>query len=65
MSKRNLYPTMSKKNAWTDTRNLMTVLSYCDGENDCLDIASLVGLTPEEVNKCLVTLKAHDLIRFS
>lgn len=65
MSKRNLYPTISQKNAWADTRNLMTVLSYCDGENDYLDIASIVGLTPEEVSQCLVTLKAHDLISSS
>lgn len=65
MSKRSLYPILSQKNAWTDTRNLMNVLSVCDGENDTHEIASLAGLTPEEVKSCLATLKSHNLIRFT
>jgi aminopeptidase-like protein len=65
MGKRNLYPTLSQKNVWTNTRDLMSVLSYCDGKNDFLDIASLVGLTPEEVNQCILTLEAHQLVSFS
>ena len=42
MSKRNLYPTLSKKNEVSNSRLMMDIISLSDGTNTLLDIANLL-----------------------
>jgi len=49
LSKYNLYPTLSKKGSSNIARNLLNVLAYCDGENDVIDLANILGISTDEV----------------
>ena len=44
------------------TRDLMNVLSHCDGSHDAHDIAMLVGLEPAVVSEILETLRDQELV---
>jgi HipA-like protein len=39
MSKRGLYPTLSSRNSAQQVREIMNLISFCDGEHSLLDIA--------------------------
>ena len=43
LGKRGMYPNVSTKNSKAIVRQMMNLLSYCDGENDLLDIAALIN----------------------
>lgn len=73
MGRRGLYPTLSTRDATKgplsqggllgySTRDLMNVLSHCDGSHDAQDIAMLVGLEPALVNEILGTLRDNELV---
>jgi len=48
LGKRGLYPTLSTRGAGYAVRDMTNILSYADGTRDLVDIADLVGLSPEE-----------------
>jgi len=62
LSKRKLYPTISIKNKNNHTRNLVNILSYCDGKNSIDQIASLTKNTINQTNKILTLLKNKKII---
>lgn len=62
LSKRNLYPTISIKNQNSYIRNLMNILSYCDGKKSINQIASITKNTIETTNKILTLLKKEKII---
>ena len=74
MGRRNLYPTLSLRDSTFDSkytagedtsyssREIMNVLSYCDGEHDSREIAELVALAPVEVDGILNLLAREELI---
>lgn len=63
MGKRGLYPSLSKKkNTNKDVFNYMNFLQYADGKNDLDDIAMILNLSLNEINKILKILKKNKLI---
>lgn len=63
MGKRGLYSTISLKNSATNTREMMNVLAYCDGQHDEELIQAQTGLSAEQTSAILDTLLAEGLIR--
>ena len=49
LGKRGLYPQVSTPTSGLEVRDMMNVLTYCDGDLDSLQIAQIVGLTVQEV----------------
>jgi len=69
MGRRGLYPQVSDHGgdrpmspALQSARGILLVLSYCDGDNDATDIASLTGLAVEEVSATLTLLADAGLV---
>ena len=62
MSRRSLYPTLSKKNSDYQTRVLMNILSYCDGEHSLIDIAEKINLPAWDLYEPIEILISNDLI---
>jgi aminopeptidase-like protein len=62
MSRRGLYPTLSKKNSVDQTRLIMNLLSYCDGEHSLIDIAEKINLPAWDLYETIETLISHNLI---
>ena len=62
LSKRNLYPTLSKKFSSKDVRLLMNLISYSDGKNDLIKIANLINLSKNKVTKIFKFLLKKKLI---
>ena len=70
MGRRGLYPTLSNQSGGalhrsattTATRNLMNILSYCDGDLDAEEIAVLVQLDADEVRSTLEVLANDGLV---
>lgn len=62
LSKRNLYPSISIKNQSVKVRNLMNILSYCDGSKSINQIASLTKNNISQTNKILRLLKSKKII---
>ncbi|MBU6147953.1 MAG: DUF4910 domain-containing protein [Actinomycetales bacterium] len=70
LGRRGLYPTLSDhggnrpmSGALSSARELLLVLSYCDGDADAAEIAELVGRQPTDVADDLATLERAGLIR--
>jgi aminopeptidase-like protein len=62
MSRRGLYPTLSKKNSDQQIRLMMNFMSFCDGEHSLLDIAEKINIPAWELYEITEKLVAHDLI---
>ncbi len=62
LSKRGLYPTISKKTSSSSIRNLMNVISYCDGKNDLIDISKLCKIDFFETHIIYLKLKENSLL---
>ena len=62
MGRRGLYPTLSKKNSGYQTRVLMNLLSYCDGEHSLIDIAEKINLPAWDLYEPIEILISNDLI---
>ena len=62
MGRRGLYPTLSKKNSGDQTRLIMNLISYCDGEHTLIDIAEKINLPAWDLYESIETLISHDLI---
>ena len=59
MSKRNLYPTIGKKqHVSKDIRLIMSAISYCDGRHSIIDISEKLNKSQNEIKKIL-----HKLIK--
>ena len=66
MGKRGLYPSLSKKNSVKnsvdESRLIMNLLSYCDGEHSLIDIAEKINIPAWDLYKSIETLISHDLV---
>ena len=64
MSKRNLYPSMSKLGVHSEALRLqMSLLSMCDGKNSLLDIARKLDVPIWNLYEIIKTLLDHELIK--
>ena len=62
MSKRGLYPTLSTKNKVLQVREIMNLLSFCDGEHSLLDIAEKINVPAWQLYETVEKLISEDLI---
>ncbi|TMP15925.1 aminopeptidase [Pseudoalteromonas sp. S2721] len=62
LSKYNLYPTLSKKGSSNIARNLLNILAYCDGKNDVIDLADILGISTDEVINLIKIASENKLI---
>ena len=62
LGKRDLYPTISQKGHIYKTRLKMNLLSYSDGKKSIFEIANLINIPLELVNKEISILKEKGLI---
>ncbi len=63
LGKRGLYPTLSIKNRPSQVKDMLNLLAYCDGANDLLAIAELIGKPAWELFALVELLKEHNLLR--
>lgn len=61
-TKYNLYPTISNKKSFEETKLIKNILTYCDGKNDVLRISRLVNEKVSKIKKVLNTLRKKKLI---
>ena len=64
MSKRNLYPTISKKDNSYASENMLNFLQYSDGRNDLKKISKLIKLSLKETISCSRNLLKLKLIKY-
>ncbi len=62
MSKRGLYPTISKNFTSGITRNLMNFIQYSDGHNTIENISKIIGINENEGHKIYKILKKHKIL---
>ena len=62
LSKKGLYPSISIKNKNLETRRLLDIISYCDGEHSLLDIAEKINVPAWDLYEYVDKLIQHDLI---
>ena len=62
LGKRGLYPTLSTREAGYAVRAMTNVLAYSDGTRDLIDLATHIGLGPEEAVAISEQLCAHGLL---
>lgn len=62
MGRRGLYPTTSIKRRAGDTRAMMNVLAYCDGQHDVIDLSRTTGLGWRRVTELLRILTDANVI---
>jgi aminopeptidase-like protein len=62
LGKRGLYPTLSTREAGYSVRGMANVLAYSDGTCDLIELATRVGLSPEESVAIAEQLFAHGLL---
>jgi len=63
LTKYNLYPTISDKKSFKNTKLIKNILTYCDGENDVLRISKMVKEKVNKTNKVLKMLSKKGLIK--
>ncbi|MDO6718390.1 DUF4910 domain-containing protein [Psychrosphaera sp. 1_MG-2023] len=64
LGKRGLYPNMSVKGSVATVRNMMNMISYCDGKLSLLDIAEIINVPFAELYGYVEKLKAVDLLSY-
>lgn len=62
LGKRGLYPNMSVKGSASTVRNMMNMISYCDGKHSLLDIAEKIDAPFSELAGYVIKLKDAELI---
>lgn len=62
LGKRGLYPTLSKKGVYRDTRSTLNFLSFSDGGKSVEEIASLCNMDSSVAQQTLQLLIDHDLV---
>jgi len=62
LGKRGLYNLISYKGSQQDTRQLINVITYCDGTNTAANIAEIIGVSEDECLETIQLLKQHALI---
>lgn len=65
LSKHQLYPTLSSLDPKPESRNLLNVISYCDGSNDIIDISQKTKLSASTVIEILELLEAKKIIKYA
>ena len=63
LGKRGLYPDLSMKGSTNHVKDMLNVLSYCDGAHDVFDISNKAQVAPLEVIRYLGVFKEHDLVK--
>lgn len=63
LSKRCLYPTLSKKGGSKFKRNYIDFLQYADGTNSLEKISNLINLDMSEVKKIYFKLKKYEIVQ--
>jgi aminopeptidase-like protein len=64
LGKRNLYPEISQKGVYADTKTRMDILAYADGKHSLFDISKKIRKNLKLVVSEINTLKKYDLITF-
>jgi aminopeptidase-like protein len=62
MSRRGLYPTLSKKSSKNQTELIMNFISYCDGGHSLLDIAEKINVPAWDLYEIIDNLITLNLI---
>lgn len=62
LGKRGLYPDLSIKGSTDGVKQLLNVLSYCDGQHDLFDIGNKARVNVEEVLALMELFVKHDLV---
>jgi aminopeptidase-like protein len=62
LGKRGLYPDLSIKGSTRGVKNLLNVLSYCDGQHDLFDIGNKARVGIDEVRALMELFLKHDLV---
>lgn len=62
MGRRGLYSTLGTRNTEEAVRIRMDLLAYCDGENDLVDIANIIGVPIWDLIPYARELQSHQLI---
>jgi aminopeptidase-like protein len=63
LGRRGLYPTLSTLQSRQIVRNMMNLLAYCDGHNDFLEIAEIIGVPAWDLFEILDRLIENYLIK--
>ena len=62
LSKRGLYPTLGTKGKNDKLKNMMNVISFCDGKHSILDISEKCNITFESAFDIVTILSRHNLV---
>jgi aminopeptidase-like protein len=62
MSKYGLYPNISTKNTKIAVKDIMNVITYCDGKHDLIDLANLLNISIVDIKVIIDTLLTNDII---
>ena len=65
LGKRNLYPTISTKETGEQVRTMMSLIAYCDGTKDLVDIADIIGEKITDLFDIVDKLKDEGLLEVS
>jgi len=65
LGKRGLYPTISQKGAYRNIRDMMNIITYCDGKHTLLDIAQMLSLDFTVVKDIVSKLYDNELIIYT
>lgn len=62
LGKRGLYPNLSTKENKLIVQNMMNLIAYCDGSNDLLSVAEIIGVPMWELYEIVFNLKENGLL---
>jgi aminopeptidase-like protein len=65
LSRHNLYPTISIKNGYKETKIFMELLTWADGKFDLIEISRITGYSVEELYEAAGILVSKNLLRIS
>lgn len=65
LGKRGLYPTISQKGSINDTRKMTSLIAYCNGKNDLVDISNIINVSAAELIPIIKKLLSVDLICYA
>ena len=64
MSKRNMYPTISKTHSNNPVKNTMNIISYCDGQTSAIAISKKCNISINHTLKILKALKKKKIVKY-
>ena len=62
LGKRGMYPTISDKSNYCSVQDILNIISYCDGDNDLIDIASKCEMDYVKVIEYINKLIQEDIV---